>query len=278
MSWLDDFFGSSPSQQPGNPSGESDADRRMREHDQAVAQLRADRKLRQVLASQEADRTSAPFDPRASTRTDQVSLGMPAAPDWVGSYVGDNPFGSTASNPAAGYLAWAKQTTPHAWTDANGTTVNINDGRGTLETRRGGNLTWRDNNPGNMNPDMYSRGHHQVGTNFNCQTCGDKGFAIFPDYQHGLDASIDKLSRSPNYNGGTLGDAIAVWVPHRDRNGKIINDTAAYQSAVASLTGIPLATPMSRLSRSQLSSVMDAFQIREGKAAGNSTSWIWNPF
>ena len=42
MSWLDDLF-SSPSQGQGNPLGESDADRRMREHNEALAQLRADR-------------------------------------------------------------------------------------------------------------------------------------------------------------------------------------------------------------------------------------------
>src|SRR5207253_7000144 len=102
--------------------------------------------------------------------------------------------------------------------------------------------------------------------------------AIFPDYQHGLDASIDKLSSSPAYNRGTLGDAIAVWVPYKDRNGKIINDTPAYQRAVASRTGIPLATPMSQLNRSQMSSVVDAFRHQEGGQVGNSTSWIWNPF
>src|SRR5437016_14301015 len=102
MSWLDDLF-SSPSQGPGNPLGESDAERRVREHDEALAQLRADRKLTQLLARQEADRASAPFDPPAPTRTDQVSLGVPAAPDWVGNYVRDNPVGSAAPNPAVGY-------------------------------------------------------------------------------------------------------------------------------------------------------------------------------
>src|SRR5256885_11466764 len=100
MSWLDDVFGSSPSQGPGNPSGEPDADRRMREHDEALAQLRADRKLTQLLARQEADRASAFFDPPAPTRTDQVSSGVPAAPDWVGNYVRDDPFDSATPNPA----------------------------------------------------------------------------------------------------------------------------------------------------------------------------------
>src|SRR5205823_3773593 len=92
MSWLADVFGSSPSQGPGNPLGEPGDDQRMREHNEALAQLRADRKLTQLLARQEADRTSAQI------LTHQVSSGVPAAPDWVGNYVRDNPFGSATSS------------------------------------------------------------------------------------------------------------------------------------------------------------------------------------
>src|SRR5438105_2166847 len=99
MSWLDDLFGSSPSQGPGNPLGEPDDDQRMREHNEALAQLRADRKLNQLLARQEAERASAQIP------THQVSLGVPVAPDLVWNYVRDNPFGSAAS-PAADPL-WA---------------------------------------------------------------------------------------------------------------------------------------------------------------------------
>ena len=101
MSWLDDLFGSSPSQGPGNPLGEPADDQRMREHNEALAQLRADRKLTQLLARQEADRASALFDPPAPTRTDQISLGVPAAPDWAGNYVRDNPVRAGLARSAA---------------------------------------------------------------------------------------------------------------------------------------------------------------------------------
>ena len=87
MSWLDDFFGSRLSQEPGNSSEESDADQRMREHDQAIAQLRADRKLRQVLASQEAERASAPFDPLAPISADRLWTGIHPTPLAPLSYV-----------------------------------------------------------------------------------------------------------------------------------------------------------------------------------------------
>ena len=58
MSEPDDIFGSSPSQESGDSFGGSDADQAMRDHDEALAQLRADRKLTQLLASQEAERAS----------------------------------------------------------------------------------------------------------------------------------------------------------------------------------------------------------------------------
>src|SRR5437762_14333858 len=79
MSWLDGLF-SSPSQGQGNSLGESDADRRMREHNEALAQLRADRKLNQLLARQEADRASAFFDPPPSIAPDRLWAGVQPAP------------------------------------------------------------------------------------------------------------------------------------------------------------------------------------------------------
>src|SRR5438552_16969782 len=115
MSWLDDVFGSSLSQGPGDPLGESDDDQRMREHNEALAQLRADRKLTQLLARQAADRASAPFNSSAPTRKHQVSLGVTAAPDWMGNYVRDNPFGSATSpapNPNVQGLATPQPSSP----------------------------------------------------------------------------------------------------------------------------------------------------------------------
>ena len=96
MSWLDDPFGSSPSQEPGGSPGELGADQAMREHDEALGQLRADRKLNQLLGSQAAERASTPFDPAVSTRTDQLLLGAPAAPDLMGKFVHDSPFDTTS--------------------------------------------------------------------------------------------------------------------------------------------------------------------------------------
>src|SRR5258708_8882371 len=99
MSWPNDILGSSPSQEPGDSFVGSDTDQATRDHNEALAQLRADRKLAQLLATQEGERASAPFDSRASIPAGQFSLGAPAAPGWVGNYTRDNPFGSTASPP-----------------------------------------------------------------------------------------------------------------------------------------------------------------------------------
>jgi hypothetical protein len=52
----------------------------MREHDEALAQLRADRKLNQLLARQEAERASAFFDPPPSIAPDRLWPGVHSEP------------------------------------------------------------------------------------------------------------------------------------------------------------------------------------------------------
>ena len=110
MSGPDDIFGSSPSQESGDSFGGSDADQAMRDHDEALAQLRADRKLTQLLASQEAERASAPSNQSALFPTDQFSMGASAAPHWMGNYVHPNPFGSAASSARAPLWTGAQPT------------------------------------------------------------------------------------------------------------------------------------------------------------------------
>src|SRR4030081_3421139 len=97
MPWPNDIFSSSPSQESGDSFGGSDTDQAMRDHDEALAQLRADRKLTQLLASQEAERASVPFNRPASFSTDQFPMGAPVAPNWVGNYVPPNPSASAGS-------------------------------------------------------------------------------------------------------------------------------------------------------------------------------------
>lgn len=54
MSWPNDILGSGPSQGSDDSFGGSDTDQAVRDHDEALAELRADRKLTQLLASQQA--------------------------------------------------------------------------------------------------------------------------------------------------------------------------------------------------------------------------------
>jgi hypothetical protein len=59
MTGLDDLFGSDAAKNASNALPQADADPGTSEHDQALAQLRADRKLAQLLDSQAADRAAA---------------------------------------------------------------------------------------------------------------------------------------------------------------------------------------------------------------------------
>jgi hypothetical protein len=91
MPWPDDLFGSDQ---------EPDADQRMREHDQALAQLRADRKVAQLLDSQAADRASAPFPQPAPISPDRLWARMTPSVGASGPEFAQNYFIPQPQTPA----------------------------------------------------------------------------------------------------------------------------------------------------------------------------------
>ncbi|HEX5278677.1 MAG TPA: hypothetical protein VFW28_01235 [Micropepsaceae bacterium] len=147
-----------------------------------------------------------------------------------------------------------------AWPSGN--TVLFQYGDGTYQTRTGGDPNWRNNNPGNMVYGPASRASGAVGTD--PQT--PNGFAIFPDEAAGFRAVINDL-KSPQYQAMTIGQAIRTWAPPND------NNTAAYQAFVSHALGLPIETPMNRLSPQQLDSMGRAIQHFEGQAQGTALYW-----
>jgi hypothetical protein len=108
-------------------------------------------------------------------------------------------------------------TSRRAWTDDSGRTVFIDRGDGITEMRSGGTgAAWRDNDPGNMQPDDYTRRAGQVGVNTKCRSCRTGGFAILPDEQSGWNAMIDKLSNSADYAGPSIDRIVRKWVGPKD--------------------------------------------------------------
>jgi hypothetical protein len=153
--------------------------------------------------------------------------------------------------PAGGLNQAQNSTAPSASGDKGGKVV-IKYADGSIETRSGGSLSWRNNNPGNMRAGVS--GFVPIGKN--------SGFAIFLNEATGFSAMLANLQTS-RYQSLTVGGAIATWAPGSDGN-----DPAAYAAQVAKWTGLDVNTAMKKLSADQLKTVANAIQRYEGWLAG----------
>ncbi|RTL57719.1 MAG: hypothetical protein EKK46_02675 [Rhodocyclaceae bacterium] len=124
---------------------------------------------------------------------------------------------------------------------------------GSIETRTGGSLSWRNYNPGNMRAGVS--GYDAIGRN--------SGFAIFPDEETGFGAVVANLN-TPRYQGLTVGQAIATWAPGSDGN-----DPVRYASQVSRWTGLNAETRMNALNSDQVNSVANSIKRYEGWRAGS---------
>ena len=138
---------------------------------------------------------------------------------------------------------------------SNGDVVITGDD-GSVETRSGGSLSWRNNNPGNMRAGVD--GYDSIGRN--------AGFAIFPDETTGMGAMVANL-QTDRYQSQTVGGAIATWAPGSDGN-----NPARYAAQVSNWTGLDVSTRMSQLNASQLNSVANAIKRYEGWRPGTVTT------
>lgn len=94
-----------------------------------------------------------------------------------------------------------------------------------------GSLSYRNNNPGNLRPGSLAVG----------STGSNGGYAVFPDYQTGLNALIG-LIQSPGYWNLTLTQFFAKYAPSADGN-----QPGSYAASVASMLGVDANTPLSTL-------------------------------
>jgi len=94
-----------------------------------------------------------------------------------------------------------------------------------IETRKGGNINWRNNNPGNIRYGDFAIQMGAVGQN--------GGFAVFPTMEMGEKAQ-DVLLKGKNYANLSARQAIARWAPSTE------NNPDAYAKSVASQTGLDL--------------------------------------
>ena len=122
---------------------------------------------------------------------------------------------------------------------------------GTKIKKSGGNRAWRNNNPGNITKKIYGA----IGI--------VDGFAIYPDEEAGLRASMQLLRNDRRYKNTPLGKVYEKWAPREAGN-----DPVAYANFVSKKTDIPLNKRISELSDNELMRVVRAMQIKEGYKSG----------
>ena len=89
----------------------------------------------------------------------------------------------------------------------------------------------RNNNPGNIMYGSFARARGAIG-----QDAG--GFAKFPHLRDGLRAMSANLVGYARDGIHTIAGVISRWAPHKNAQGKVINNTRAYIAAVARAMGI----------------------------------------
>ncbi len=135
----------------------------------------------------------------------------------------------------------------------SGRSVIINHGGKYTETRKGGSLAWRNNNPGNLRPGKFSTRHGAVGES--------GGFSVFPDEATG-DAAQKALLKSPKYISLTVDEAIKRRSPDNE------NDTQRIQLLVRKFTGLSGKEKIEDLNNSQFESLAKAIKRSEGWKVG----------
>lgn len=113
--------------------------------------------------------------------------------------------------------------------------------------RSGGSVSWRNNNPGNLDAGGFSNRHGAIGA-------GANGRAVFPDIPTGRAAQL-ALLRSPGFNNLTINAAIANWSE---------TDVLSYQNFVHNVTGLPGSTVVGTLTNAQLNGLANAMTRFEG--------------
>jgi hypothetical protein len=145
--------------------------------------------------------------------------------------------------------------TPRAYDQGHGVVIEYPDG--STETRHGGTIAWRNNNPGNIGAGPFADRHGAIGS--------AGGRAVFPDEETGI-AAMDSVLRTSTYSQMSIDDAIAHWA-----NDSPADQIAAYQAAARRATGMSGDTKVGDLSSDQFASLTNAMRRQEAAITGTVT-------
>lgn len=145
---------------------------------------------------------------------------------------------------------------------------------GSTHQRIGGSRAWRNKNEGNIVYGSFARRYGAIGHD---QNVAGHTMAVFPTEEAGRRAKAALLFESPKYRNLSLHDAIYRYAPPKDRQGRVINNTAAYYSCVLDAVG-GRNKPMSRYTAAEREAIMQRMREVEGwkpgRVVGNDTSAV----
>jgi hypothetical protein len=130
---------------------------------------------------------------------------------------------------------------------------------GTTYTYSGGDLSWRNNNPGNLHYGDFAIADGAIGQDAN-------GFAIFPDAETGEQALRGLVSGS--YGNDSINAMMSAYAPSFE------NNTSAYQSFLAKSVGVPGTTVIGKLTPTQFEALIKGIETYEGTKAGTITAKV----
>jgi hypothetical protein len=135
------------------------------------------------------------------------------------------------------------------------TRVYTNDD-GSTTVLAGGTVAWRNNNPGNIMNGPNAQAAGAIGQD-------DHGFAIFPNYQSGVQGMTNVLQN--NYGNSTIDNMMQSYAPAFE------NNTTAFTAFLNDRVGATGSTTINNLSSDQFSRLQGAIQAYEGWRAGTIT-------
>lgn len=145
---------------------------------------------------------------------------------------------------------------------------------GSTHQRIGGSRAWRNKNEGNIVYGDFARRYGAIGHDRNA---AGHTMAVFPTEEAGRRAKAALLFESPKYRNLSLHDAIYRYAPPKDRQGRVINNTAAYYSRVLDAVGGQNKS-MNRYTAAEREAIMQRMREVEGwkpgRVVGNDTTAV----
>jgi len=187
--------------------------------------------------------------------------------DFIGQGLGDLTGGSRGILSNLKDISKTPDTTSSATTTSSASdTSGTGSGQPVVignEKRTGGTISWRTNNPGNVEYGDFAKGYGAIGWAMSGD--GEK-VAVMPTLDAGIKMQI-ALWRRPSYNNRTIDQGAQRWA-----GANAGKRNTPYAQALASAAGATIDTKVSDLSDSQVSEMVKAQMKLEGFKPGTVTT------